>query len=334
VSALRVGVLTCGAIVTKGHLPGFAALGRDLVDVVAFQSRSASTAEAACAQWGSGEGVAAWEDVLARDDVDAVDICAPNSMHAALAIAAASAGKHVLVEKPVATSVADADAMIAAARSAGVVLMAAHNLRFAAPYAAAARAVADGMVGEVVGARVAMGHGGPEGWTRDAGWFRDPSLAGGGALLDLGIHVADLVRAVTGLEVDGVSAFVRRPSDGAVEESGTAALSFANGAIGSLSASWSVRGSQDHQLLVHGTEGTLTVERGACVVRPARGGEKVTVDAPSPPPDLLRNFVETCLGTAAPIVGPTDGREALAIIEAAYRSAAEGRAVTVEHATA
>ena len=326
---LRVGILTCGAIVTKGHLPGLQALGRDVVDVVAFQSRRPPTAQAAREQWGSGEVVGDWRDVLARDDVDAVDICAPNSMHAELAIAAAEAGKHVLVEKPMATTVADADAMVAAASSAGVVLMAAHNLRFAAPYAAAARAVADGLVGDVVGVRVAMGHGGPEGWTRDAGWFRDPSLSGGGALLDLGIHVADLLRAVTGDEVTEVSALLRRPSPDAVEESGVVALALRGGGVGTLSASWAVRPGADHQLLVQGTEGTLTVERGQAVVRPAGGGDKVIVEPPSPAPDLLANFVAVCRGDAAPVVGPRDGRQALAIIEAAYRSAESGRAVSV-----
>ena len=326
---LRIAVLTCGAIVTKGHLPGFDALGRSVVDVVAFQSRRTTTAEAARDQWGSGEVVADWRDVLTRDDVDAVDICAPNALHAELAVAAFEAGKHVLVEKPVATTVADADAMIAAAERAGVVLMAAHNLRFAPPYAAAAAAVADGRIGEVTGVRVAMGHGGPEGWTRDAAWFRDPALSGGGALLDLGIHVADLLRAVTGDEVAEVSAFLRRPSPGAVEESATVALSLRGGGVGHLAASWAVRGTADHQLLVHGTEGTLTVERGQAVVRVASGGDKVVLEAPSPAPDLLANFVAVCRGQAAAVVQPGDGRDALAIIEAAYRSAAEGRAVAV-----
>jgi predicted dehydrogenase len=330
VSTLRLGILTCGAIVTKGHLPGLTALGADAVDVVAFQSRTRATAEAACAQWGRGEVVDDWRDVLARDDVDAVDICAPNSLHASLAIAAAEAGKHVLVEKPMATSVADADAMIAAAESAGVVLMTAHNLRFAAPYAAAARAVADGLVGDVSGVRLAMGHGGPEGWTRDAGWFRDEALAGGGALLDLGIHMADLLRAVTGDEVTSLSAAVRRPAAGGVEESGQIVFSLAGGGIGSLSASWSVRPGADHHLTVHGSAGTLTVERGQAVVRPADGGEKVTVDPPSPAPDLMANFVAACRGDAPAVVGPADGRAALAIITAAYRSAAEGRTVAVE----
>jgi UDP-N-acetylglucosamine 3-dehydrogenase len=326
---LRVGVLTCGAIVTKGHLPGLSALGRDVVDVVAFQSRTAATASAARDQWGSGDVVADWRDVLARDDVDAVDICAPNALHAALAIAAAEAGKHVLVEKPMATTVDDADAMVSAAEQAGVVLMAAHNLRFAAPYAAAARAVADGRIGAVTGVRVAMGHGGPEGWTRDAGWFRDRELSGGGALIDLGIHVADLLRSVTGDEVEEVSAFVRRPTPDAVEESGVVSFVLRGGGQGTLSAGWNVRGTADHQLLVHGTDGTLTVERGQAVVRPAGGGEKVVVEPPQPAPDLLADFVAACRDGATPVVGPQDGRQALAIIEAAYRSAAEHRAVTV-----
>jgi predicted dehydrogenase len=326
---LRIGVLTCGAIVTKGHLPGFDRLGRSVADVVAFQSRRTTTAEAARDQWGSGEVVADWRALLEREDVDAVDICAPNALHAELAIAAAEAGKHVLVEKPVATTVADADAMVAAAERAGVVLMAAHNLRFAPPYAAAAAAVTEGRIGEVVGVRVAMGHGGPETWTRDATWFRDAELSGGGALIDLGVHVADLLRAVTGDEVAEVSAFLSRASPGAVEDAASVAVSLRGGGVGTLSASWSVRGTQDHQLLVHGTDGTLSVERGQAVVRPASGGDKVVLDAPSPVPDLLANFVAVCRGEAAPVVGPRDGREALAIIEAAYRSAAERRAVAV-----
>ena len=174
-----------------------------------------------------------------------------------------------------------------------------------------------------------MGHGGPEGWTRDAGWFRDAGLSGGGALLDLGIHVADLLRSVTGDEVAEVSAFVRRPSPDAVEESGVVSMALRGGGIGTLSASWAVRSGADHQLLVHGTTGTLTVERGQAVVRPAGGGDKVVVEPPTPAPELLANFVAVCRGDAAPVVGPEDGRHALSIIEAAYASAASGRAVAV-----
>lgn len=328
---LRVGVLTCGTIVTRGHLPAFAALGREAVEVVAFTSRTRATAEAAATQWGRGAVVDDWRAVLERDDVDAVDICSPNALHAEMATAAARAGKHVLVEKPIAVTLAEADAMIDAAASAGVVLMAAHNIRFAAPYRAAAQAAAAGMLGELTGVRVAFGHAGPQAWTADAGWFRDPELAGGGALLDLGIHVADLLRAVTGDEVEEVAAFVRRPSPEAVEEAGQVAFTLRGGGIGTLHASWQARPGPDHQLVLHGTEASLGIERGQAVVRPAGGGDKVVVEPAADAPELFASFVAACRGEApAPVTGE-DGRAALAIIAAAYQAAATRRTTPVDH---
>ena len=328
---LRLGILTCGTIVTAGHLPAFAALGKDAVDVVAFSSRTRATAEGAAAQWGSGAVVDDWRAVLARDDVDAVDICSPNALHAEMAIAAAEAGKHVLVEKPIAVTLAEADAMIDAAASAGVVLMAAHNVRFAAPYAAAASAVATGMLGEIVGVRAAFGHAGPQAWAPASTWFREAGVSGGGALLDLGIHVADLLRAVTGDELEEVSAFLRRPSVDAVEEAGQVAFSLRGGGIGTFHASWVAKPGPDHQLVVHGTEGSLSIERGQAVVRPADRSEKVVVEPPAGAPDLFGSFVSACGGESAPAVTGEDGRAALAIVAAAYQAADERRAVAVSH---
>ena len=328
---LRLGILTCGTIVTAGHLPAFAALGKDAVDVVAFSSRTRATAEGAAAQWGSGAVVDDWRAVLERDDVDAVDICSPNALHAEMAIAAAQAGKHVLVEKPIAVTLAEADAMIDAAASAGVVLMAAHNVRFAAPYAAAASAVATGMLGEIVGVRAAFGHAGPQAWAPASTWFREPGVAGGGALLDLGIHVADLLRAVTGDELEEVSAFLRRTSVDAVEEAGQVAFSLRGGGIGTFHASWVARPGPDHQLVVHGTEGSLSIERGQAVVRPADRGEKVVVEPPAGAPDLFGSFVAAGRGEAAPAVTGEDGRAALANVAAAYQAPDERRAVAVSH---
>lgn len=328
---VRVGILTCGTIVTSGHLPAFAAQGRDAVDVTAFTSRTRATAERAATQWGSGAVVDDWREVLERDDVDAVDICSPNALHAEMAVAAARAGKHVLVEKPIAVSLAEADAMIDAAREAGVVLMAAHNVRFAAPYLAAAAAVADGRVGDVVGVRAAFGHAGPQAWAPGSTWFREPDVSGGGALLDLGIHVADLLRAVTHDEVEAVSAFLRRPDPAGVEEAGQVAFSLRGGGVGTFHASWAARPGPDHQLVVHGTAGSLSIERGQAVVRPADRGDKVVVEPPAPAPDLFAAFVAACRGDEAPAVTGEDGRAALAIVTAAYQAAAERRTVDVDH---
>jgi UDP-N-acetylglucosamine 3-dehydrogenase len=328
---VRLGILTCGTIVTAGHLPGLTALGKDAVDVVAFSSRTRDTAARARDQWGSGDVVDDWRAVLERDDVDAVDICSPNALHAEMAIAAAEAGKHVLVEKPIAVTLAEADAMIDACAAAGVVLMAAHNVRFAAPYAAAASAVASGMVGEIVGVRAAFGHAGPQAWAPASTWFREAGVSGGGALLDLGIHVADLLRSVTGDEVEEVSAFLRRPAPDAVEEAGQVAFSLRGGGIGTFHASWVARPGPDHQLVVHGTEGSLAIERGQAVVRPADRGEKVVVEPPVGAPDLFGSFVAACRGEGRPAVTGEDGRAALAIVAAAYQAAAERRAVAVSH---
>jgi predicted dehydrogenase len=325
---VRVGVIGCGAIARRAHLPAFNAAGRDRVDVVAFASRTRASAETAAAEWGGGHVVDDWKAVVERDDVDAVDLCTPNAFHAEVAIAAASAGKHVLVEKPMACSVADADAMIDAAAGNGVVLMTAHNLRAAPPFLAAAAAVARGDIGEVRAVRAAFGHGGPSTWAPDAAWFYDPALAGGGALIDLGIHVADLVRAVTHEEVTEVSAVVSRP-DGGVDTAAQVAFALSGGGTGTFSASWMVTPAPDMQLTVFGSDGILHLDGGTPLGRrgPA-GGKPEPLELP-PAEDIYLGFVRACAGEAPAPMAATDGRAALAIVEAAYTSARDGRRVTV-----
>ena len=319
----------CGTVARALHLPGLRGAG---ADVVAFASRSRASAEAAARDWGGGEVLDRWEDAVRRPDVDAVAVCSPNAFHPEQAIAAAEAGKHVLVEKPIATTLAEADAMIAAADRAGVVLMTAHNLRFAAPFVAASRVVASGGVGDVVGVRVAFGHAGPQLWAPRADWFFDPERSGGGALIDLGIHAADLLRAVLApLEVVEVAAFLH--GEGAVDDAAQLALRFSNGAVGSLHASWVARPGPDHQLTVFGTDATLHLDGRTPLTRTGLdGGRGERIEAPTDLPDLFAGFVAAVTGGAAAPVSGRDGRAALAIVTAAYESAATGRAVAVDGA--
>jgi predicted dehydrogenase len=317
-------VIGCGAIARRAHVPALLAAG---ADVVAFASRSRASAEAAHAEAG-GRGVVVddWHDILGRNDVDAVTICTPNALHAEMAIAAAAAGKHVLVEKPIACTVAHADAMLAAAADADVLLMPAHNLRFAAPFVAAREAVARGDIGTVTMARAGFGHAGPGAWAPDATWFFDPALAGGGALLDLGIHMADLLRAVLGDDVVEVAAMIRR-EPGAVEDAGTAVLRFAGGATATLQASWIVRGGRDLQLTVFGTAGMLHLDPSTPLTLRPLSGDAVTIAMPDAVVDPYAAFVEAITnGTALPVTA-ADGRAALAIIDAAYRAAETGTTV-------
>lgn len=318
---VRIGIIGCGAIARRAHIPALRAAG---AEVTTFASRSRSSAEAAQGDCeGAGVIVDDWRAAVESNDVDAVAICTPNALHAEMTIAAARAGKHVLVEKPIACTLADADQMLAAAHDAGVMLMPAQNLRFNAPFVAARGLIERGEIGAVTAVRAAFGHAGPKAWAPDATWFFDRDLAGGGALIDLGIHLADLLRAVTGDEV--VEAAGMLVGDGAVEDAGTALLRFAGGAVGTLHASWISRGGLDIQLTIFGTEGTMHLDAGTPLTVRPQGANSYQAEVPDDVPNLYAAFVEAVAkGAPLPVTG-ADGRAALAIIDAAYRSARSGQ---------
>jgi UDP-N-acetylglucosamine 3-dehydrogenase len=324
---IRTAIVGCGTAASLIHLPGLRRTGR--FDVTTCASRSRGSATRVRDEWGSGQVVDSWHEVVDDPAIDAVVIATPNAQHAEVSVAASRAGKHVLVEKPMATSVAEADAMIAAARETGTVLMPAHNLRFAAPFDAARRAVAEGMVGEVTGARVAFGHAGPQHWAPHATWFFDMATSGGGALIDLGVHAADLVRTVVADDIVEVAAFLRRRPDG-VDEAAQVTMRFAAGAIGSLHASWVARPGPDHQLTVFGTDGTLHLDgQTPLTFRPADGTEARTV--PLPPreqrTDLYAGFADAVEHGTPPPVTAADGRAAVAFVTTAYEAARTGRSL-------
>lgn len=334
---VRLAVVGCGTVARRIHLPGLRAAG---ADVVAFASRSLQSAEGAASQWGSGDVAADWHELLGRPDVDAIDVCTPNASHVEIATAVAAAGKHVLVEKPMACNTEEADRMIEAADLAGVVLVPAHNARFLGSFVAMREAVGRGDVGEVRAFRCAWGHTGPQDWAPDAGWFRDPAVAGGGALIDLGIHAADVLRAVLHDEAVEVSALLSACRDRAgsrghddnrsagpdkVEDIAQLIVRFAGGAVGTLQASWALSSGSDHQLTIQGTLGTLHLDdRTLPTLQPARGGDATRLLLPDHSPSVFDAFVEAVETGKEPAVTAADGRAAVAIVTAAYRSAASG----------
>ena len=135
-----------------------------------------------------------WRELVADPEVDAVIIGTPNALHAPQAIACLEAGKHVLVEKPMARTLAEAEAMNVAAAASGRRLMVAHCWRFHDDVRALRARIAGGELGEITKTR---GYGVHAGWG-PSGWFTDPELAGGGALLDMGVHAIDTVRFLLG----------------------------------------------------------------------------------------------------------------------------------------
>ena len=323
---IRFAVVGCGTAANHIHLPALRAAG---ADVTVFASRSRRSADATCERWGSGVAVDTWTEAISRDDVDAVLIATPNAQHHEVAIAAAKAGKHVLVDKPIACTATDADTMIAAAHENAVVLVPFQNTRFMPPFVAAGTCLRDGRIGQVTGVRAAFGHGGPQAWAPNAGWFFERALSGGGCLIDLGVHVIDLVRFVTADDIVSVSAEVNGLA-GDVETDAQLVVRLRRGAIGTIHASWSSRPGPDHQLTVIGTEGMLHLDGRTPLTRFSLNGERERVELPAATGSPLDEFLAAVRDERSPSVTAADGRAAVAVVEAAYRAASTGARVDVE----
>jgi len=176
------------------------------VDMAVVAGRNEEAVRAAAATLGWRDVETDWKALVHRDDVDLVDVCTPGDTHADIAIAALRAGKHVLCEKPLANSVAEAEAMVAAAEQAPGMAMVGFTYRRVPAIQLARRLVADGRIGTVRHVRAQY----LQDWIADPtvplSWRLDRQRAGSGALGDIGAHIVDLAQFVTGEQVTGVSA--------------------------------------------------------------------------------------------------------------------------------
>jgi predicted dehydrogenase len=177
--------------------------------MVAVCGRDAAKVADAAGRFGWEESVTDWRELVARDDIDVIDVCTPGDSHAEIAIAALAAGKHVLCEKPLANSVAEASDMVAAAAEAqrrGVRSMAGFNYRRVPAVTLMRQFVADGRLGAVRHVRAVY----LQDWIVDPQfplvWRLQRERAGSGALGDIGSHIVDLTQYVTGQQITGVSA--------------------------------------------------------------------------------------------------------------------------------
>ena len=174
----------------------------------AVAGRDAEAVRAAADRLGWDESTTSWRELLGREDVDLIDVCTPGDTHAEIAVAALEAGKHVLCEKPLANTVSEAEAMVAAADAAaelGVWAMVGFTYRRVPAVQLARRLVADGRIGQVRHVRAQY----LQDWIADPStplsWRLDKAKAGSGALGDIGAHVVDMAQFVTGERLTGVT---------------------------------------------------------------------------------------------------------------------------------
>jgi predicted dehydrogenase len=330
---LRIGIIGAGWPGER-HTDGYKACGAEVVAVsdlnAARRDKFAKTHEV-------GKTYAEYQELLADPDIDAVSITLPNFLHRPATVAALEAGKHVLCEKPPATTLAEAQQMAEIANRKGLVLAYALQRRFQAPTQELRGAIRAGKLGDVYHARAV--------WTRAwgvpqglDGWFTDPVRAGGGALIDIGVHVLDIAWYLMGcpkpVTVSG-QVHNRFPEQTKTDDSAFALVRFADGRGLHLETSWVLTQEDDHMgVYVYGTLGGGRVDDSSLqtytVGADGRGRTGRTY------PDWMagfrgetRNFVEAILGKAKLETPAEHGVELMSMIEGIYNSSKQAREITL-----
>ncbi len=345
---LKIGIIGCGKITQVRHAPEYAE--NPDCQLTAFYDFLPERAAAMAEQYGGK----AYEsvDALLESGVDAVSVCVANADHAAVTLQALAKGKHVLCEKPMATTLADCEAMAKAAADAGKVLMLGHNQRLSKAHAEARRRVANGEIGKVISFHTTFGHPGPESWTgQKNSWFFDKSRAAFGALADLGIHKTDVLQYLLGESIVAVKATFRtldkKYPDGTpinVDDNAFCIYRTRSGATGQMHVSWTFYGPEDNSTVLYGTGGilrcyadpvySLIVEHpGGKVERLAldemTSNEKQTTGGRTST-GVIDAFVHSVLTGEKSVCDAREALKSMRVIFAAERSALEDREITID----
>lgn len=345
---LRIGIIGCGKITEVRHAPEYAE--NPACELVAFYDFLPERAQKMAAQYGGK----AYEsvDALLDSGVDAVSVCVANADHAAVSVKALERGLHVLCEKPMATTLADCEAMAAAAKKSGRTLMLGHNQRLAKAHVEARRRVAAGEIGKVITFHTTFGHPGPEGWTgQKNSWFFDKSRAAFGALADLGIHKTDLLHYLLGESIVAVKSCFRtldkKYPDGTpigVDDNAFCIYRTQSGATGQMHVSWTFYGQEDNSTILYGTEGIIRCyadpEYSLIVEKRGGGIERLALDEMTSnekqttggrvSTGVIDSFVNAVLTGEPSICDAGEAIKAMRVIFAAERSSVENREVEID----
>jgi len=329
---LRMGLVGVGAAAQVSHIPVLKRM--EDVELVALCDRDGEKAARVAAKFQVPRSTNRLDDLLADDEIDAIDICTPNFLHAPMATAALEAGKHVLCERPLARSAEEARAMVKAARKADRILMCSVAHRFRPDAQLLRRFVDKGDLGQIFLAKA--------GWLRlrtqwdSDEWRAQKRESGGGVVLDLGFHMLDLALWVLGSPaVESVTASVHRLKKGEVEDSATAFFRLEGGATLSLELTWGLLMEKDFNYL------NLFGSGGAALLNPFRvhKGMHGTLVNVTPALDTARNqykqsieaqidhFADALRKGNKPMGEAEEILPVMELMDAIYRSADQGKEV-------
>jgi myo-inositol 2-dehydrogenase/D-chiro-inositol 1-dehydrogenase len=321
-------------------------------EVVAVWSRNDKRARAFAKKHGIPQVFDGLESAIERSDCEVVDICLPNFLHHRAVLAAAKAGKHVIIEKPLALNLAEADEMIAACKAARRKLCYAEELCFAPKYERVRKLVNEGAIGKIFQMRQCEKHSGPH-----SDWFYDIQQSGGGAIMDMGCHGIAWFRWMLGgrplavsVQAHLQSGLIHRGRTRA-EENSIVMVEFESGAIGVAENSWAKHGGMDDRVEIYGTGGVVYADlfMGNAALTYSEKGYGYAMEKAGTTrgwsftvfeeafnqgyPQELKHFIQCIREDREPMVTGEDGRVVLEIMMAAYHSAGTGRKVKLPFKT-
>ncbi len=310
----------------------------------------ASPTEAHVRRFAEQRGIPRWftdyRTMLEIDELDVVVLGLPNDLHCEVTRAAAAAGKHVIVEKPLAPSLAECDAMIAACRQAGVKLMYAEELCFAPKYVRLKQLADEGALGDVFLVKQSEKHDGPH-----AAWFWDVERSGGGVMLDMGCHGIEFARWILGKpRITAVYCDLKlnmHADKTRADDTSIVIVDFEGGATAYIEESWAKLGGMDDRAEVYGTQGVAYADllQGSSIQTYSTSGYGYAVEKAGDTkgwsftiyeeawnygfPQEFQHFIDCVERDLEPTETGEDGRIVMEALFAAYASAGEGRRVAL-----
>lgn len=333
---LRVGVIGVGGIGFGTHLPGYARLSE--VDIVAVCDTDESKLDRAVKEYKVPNAFVDFGEMLKMRDLDAVNVCVPNYLHASISMAALRAGKHVLCEKPLAMNAEEAQAMVDEAEKQGRLFMIGVCRRYEDQSEQLKKMVQSGELGHIYAANIGyMRRRGVPFW---GDWFMDKSRAGGGPLIDIGVHILDLAWwlmgmprpvSVTGSVYHKIGDYrlgsANTKSNSSiydVEDSAFAFIRFEDNQTIQLSCSWALNIEKNHSYCeLYGTEAGAQLD--PLRIYTERNGRLTDVDIAT---ESIRShyreiehFVD-CIKNSKPVLSPaSEAVQVMRMLDAIYKSA-------------
>jgi predicted dehydrogenase len=329
------------------HIEGYHRFVPD-AEVVAVYARQQPKADAFAKKHGIARAFSDLDRAITESGCEVVDVCVPNFLHYRAVLAAARAGKHVIIEKPIALTLEEADEMIATCRAANRKLMYAEELCFAPKYERVRKLVQEGAIGKIFQMRQCEKHSGPH-----SDWFYDVNLSGGGALMDMGCHGIAWFRWMLGGRPRVLNVWAHMQNGilhkdrTRAEENSLCVVEFEGGAIGVAENSWAKQGGMDDRVEVYGSDGVVYADlfMGNSALTYSEKGYGYAMEKAGSTkgwtftifeevfnqgyPQELKDFIECVRHDKPPRVTGEDGRAVLEIMCAAYHSARTGQKVAL-----